>query len=136
MTRKHTYIRTCKKCGKEFSTNNSAQQLHLGCKSKRIKRKGAEFLRVRINVLIRDKQICQNCGFDFKEGGKSIQKHVHHIDKNPHNNDINNLVLLCANCHRLAHHQDLEFKFKKDFVPKKYKERVSKTKKFCFKNID
>ena len=30
-------------------------------------------------------------------------KHVHHIDKNKKNNEINNLVALCIPCHKDAH---------------------------------
>jgi 5-methylcytosine-specific restriction endonuclease McrA len=134
MARRYTYIRTCKKCGEEFPTNNPLQQLHIGCKVKRIER-AKEFAKKRIDVLIRDNQVCQNCGFDFKQGGESVQKHAHHIDKNPLNNDINNLVILCASCHQLAHHSDLKFKFKKDFKPKEYKVKLPKGDKFYFKNI-
>jgi 5-methylcytosine-specific restriction endonuclease McrA len=31
---------------------------------------------------------------------------VHHIDRDRKNNDINNLSLLCANCHKKEHHED------------------------------
>lgn len=132
--RRYTYIRTCKKCGEEFKTNNPLQQLHPECKAKRYKR-GKQFNKKRIEVLIRDSQTCQHCGFDFRGGGKSIQKHAHHIDGNPKNNDINNLVVLCASCHRLAHYHNLTFNFKKDFKPKQYQETYVKPEKFLFKNI-
>ena len=39
---------------------------------------------------------CKNCGFDRF-------LHVHHIDRNPENNDIENLVLLCIYCHIKEH---------------------------------
>lgn len=129
------YIKICKKCGKKLYTNNPNQQLHKGCRAKKINR-GKNFNKSRIKVLIRDQQVCQHCGFDFKQGGKSNQIHVHHIDKNPKNNNVNNLVLLCAKCHKLAHHQKLNFKFKKDFEPKQYKETYKKTERIYFKNID
>jgi len=29
---------------------------------------------------------------------------VHHLDKNRNNNDLNNLIWLCHNCHYLVHH--------------------------------
>ncbi len=132
--RKYTYIRTCKKCGKEFKTNNPLQRLHFECKAKHQNRP-REFSRKRVDALIRDNQVCQHCGFDFKQGGDPSKKLVHHIDKNPKNNNINNLVVLCTRCHQLAHHNDLTFKFKKDFKPKKYKEKTNKTEKFYFKNI-
>lgn len=31
---------------------------------------------------------------------------VHHVDHNRHNNDINNLMLLCYNCHFEIHHKE------------------------------
>lgn len=34
---------------------------------------------------------------------KSSSGHVHHIDKNPSNNILSNLVLLCSSCHRKVH---------------------------------
>ena len=128
------YVKTCQKCGKTFATNNPLVKLHKNCKSKRQKR-GKCFNQKRIEVLIRDNQVCQHCGFDFKNGGRANQINVYHIDKNPLNNDINNLVTLCAKCRQLAQYQDLEFKFKQDFRPKKYKETYVKTERFYFKNI-
>ena len=39
---------------------------------------------------------------------------VHHIDKNRANNDLNNLVWVCHNCHHLIHHDSVyEGKFQK-----------------------
>lgn len=31
------------------------------------------------------------------------EPHVHHVDNNPANNDINNLILLCRDCHKKRH---------------------------------
>lgn len=130
------YIRTCKKCGKDFCSADPKAKYHLGCKSPKKNRKSSPlFFEKRIEILIRDNQTCQHCGFDFKSGGKSTQKHAHHIDGDYTNNDINNLVVLCAKCHRLAHREKLEFNFKKDFKPKQYQETYVKPEKFLFKNI-
>lgn len=41
---------------------------------------------------------CSLCGFT-----NLLALEVHHIDKNRDNNSIENLVVLCANCHRIAH---------------------------------
>lgn len=41
---------------------------------------------------------CQMCGFD-----NPLAIVVHHIDHNRNNNDIDNLIVLCANCHYIAH---------------------------------
>lgn len=45
-------------------------------------------------------EICTKCGFaDLR----AIE--VHHKDKNRENNELNNLVVLCANCHCIEHYQ-------------------------------
>ncbi len=43
------------------------------------------------------KESCELCGHD----GSSSKLQVHHIDKNPHNNDWDNLQTLCEKCHRV-----------------------------------
>lgn len=42
---------------------------------------------------------CERCGFDKFE---ILQ--THHKDKNKHNNDLNNLELICPNCHFAEHY--------------------------------
>jgi Zn finger protein HypA/HybF involved in hydrogenase expression len=53
------------------------------------------------NRLIKEKVLeykCSTCGlFDWK--GKSISLHLDHIDGNNHNHKLENLRLLCPNCH-------------------------------------
>ena len=44
------------------------------------------------------KEKCQFCGFVPVH---SIQLEIDHIDGNHKNNDLTNLQVLCANCHRL-----------------------------------
>ena len=39
---------------------------------------------------------CQLCGTNKR------QLHIHHIDKNPSNNNKNNLIVVCAGCHSIA----------------------------------
>ena len=41
---------------------------------------------------------CEKCGISQWQN-ESITLEVHHIDENHNNNDINNLQLLCPNCH-------------------------------------
>lgn len=45
---------------------------------------------------------CECCGFS-EWMDKPIPLELHHIDFNHYNNDINNLQILCANCHMQAH---------------------------------
>lgn len=48
--------------------------------------------------LLLEKKVCNMCNFK----GLSYQLDIHHVDGNPKNNDLNNLEVLCANCHRLV----------------------------------
>lgn len=41
--------------------------------------------------------ICKLCGY------KSKSNHIHHIDKNAHNNKLENLIIVCSDCHKLLH---------------------------------
>jgi len=41
---------------------------------------------------------CERCGIEHP-----CLLQVHHIDENRKNNDLSNLIILCANCHLLAH---------------------------------
>ncbi|TXH41972.1 MAG: HNH endonuclease [Desulfurellales bacterium] len=43
---------------------------------------------------------CERCGFLAKD---PRQLDVHHIDGNHSNDCVDNLMTLCANCHRLEH---------------------------------
>jgi len=44
-------------------------------------------------------QVCERCGY-----GKQQILQVHHKDGNHHNNDIENLELICPNCHCEEHY--------------------------------
>lgn len=46
---------------------------------------------------------CEVCGFDEYD----FCLDIHHIDENPQNNDLENLVILCVICHR-KHHKGMK----------------------------
>lgn len=46
---------------------------------------------------------CAVCGLD-----EECCLQVHHVDKDRNNDDINNLIILCANCHCRVHRGNLE----------------------------
>lgn len=54
----------------------------------------------RANALREYGCICSKCG--YSENLAAIV--VHHIDKNRENNSIDNLQVLCCNCHAILHH--------------------------------
>ena len=49
---------------------------------------------------------CCSCGFVPVH---PCQLDVDHVDGNKHNNDIENLQTLCANCHRLKTHKNKDY---------------------------
>lgn len=53
------------------------------------------------NILIRNK-ISKSCKLCMIKDGRVLT--AHHIDSNRKNNELNNLVWLCHNCHYLVHH--------------------------------
>jgi len=63
--------------------------------------KGGNFIYKRVLLEHDNSQICVRCG----EKDKRVVV-VHHKDKNRKNNDIENLVWLCFNCHHLVHQYD------------------------------
>lgn len=42
--------------------------------------------------------VCEKCGYD-----NILALDIHHIDRNRKNNNLDNLQILCCNCHRLEH---------------------------------
>jgi len=48
---------------------------------------------------------CQDCGQGEDWHGNKLILHVHHIDGNRKNNNIENLILLCPNCHAVRHNK-------------------------------
>jgi len=70
---------------------------------------------------------CQGCG--AKEWrGDSIPLELHHIDCNHHNNSLDNLMILCPNCHKYEHDQ-LKKKSKNPKHKKKCKDCTEQIRK-------
>lgn len=58
-------------------------------------------------VLERDNNTCQKCG-------STDDIHIHHIDWNKDNNELDNLILLCNSCHLTLH----------NFVPEQFRREI------------
>jgi hypothetical protein len=93
--------RICPCCGNSFSTELRASNKQVTCSRACSNtyfrtRDGATTYRDR--ALKHYGCICASCGFS-----NILALEVHHIDKNRDNNSIENLKVLCANCHTLTH---------------------------------
>lgn len=92
---------TCLSCGKEFHTSPSKISTTLYCSrdcwKSFIKSSGPSYYRKFKGI------ICDTCGFIPED---LCQLDVHHADGNKKNNEENNLITLCANCHRFVHNRD------------------------------
>lgn len=55
----------------------------------------------RVRALEEFGPICQMCG--YKENILALE--VHHMDHDRDNNDLENLIVLCCNCHAIHHHE-------------------------------
>ena len=101
-------IKTCLCCGKEFSAIKRSVKEQVTCSracSNTYFRSGPNngnytdgINSYRNKALNYYGRICARCGFSVLEALE-----VHHIDRNRANNDITNLMVLCANCHILEH---------------------------------
>lgn len=88
-------------------------------------------------VKCRDNYICQECG--LSEVNSNYSFHVHHVDGNKLNNDIDNLTTLCPSCHGKQQWKDAELvtidleRFKPvkiiEYDKFNYLDRLKKTKK-------
>lgn len=68
------------------------------------KYKKANKSRIKANHIIKKnniERVCEECG-----SKKRVQ--IHHKDKNPMNNDLSNLSLLCLEHHKLKHHHKIQ----------------------------
>jgi len=105
-------ISKCLECDQDIKyknkfCNNTCQQLY---QRKKIYQKIEDGTYAAVDLRICKKYLieingekCVECGWKEKnEFSKTIPLEVHHVDCNPDNNQINNLKLLCPNCHALT----------------------------------
>jgi hypothetical protein len=95
---KHYSIKKCIDCEIEYVGGTTSKRcLHCACddRAKRIKTSISTKQRESFFASLKEKH-CTFC--------RSLkQLEIHHIDKNVKNNDLSNLILLCANCHKKLH---------------------------------
>jgi len=72
-----------------------------------MRRNNQEFQKKKNVILFIFGYACQLCGVI------GSNNHVHHIDRDNGNNDVFNLVPLCANCHKFTHkvHVNIEIEY-------------------------
>lgn len=59
--------------------------------------KGSDLMKKLINTGLKEYK-CEECGLT-EWNGKQIKLQIHHINGNPLNNNVDNLKILCPNCH-------------------------------------
>lgn len=105
-------VDTLKKYYKELGINYKGNQGARGHKISNTKKSALEILnnpsitnsKKRIRLIedgIKDNK-CECCGLS-EWMGKPIPLELHHKDLNHYNNSLDNLQILCANCHMQAH---------------------------------
>lgn len=86
---------------------------HIGCPRDKVKSQQA----LKIRLLNDRGNICERCGYSKYE---ILQ--VHHKDRDRNNNDLENLELICPNCHFEEHY--LENSWLRDTLEKKSKNDI------------
>lgn len=80
--------------------------------------------------------VCEKCG-QTTWRGVSIPLELHHIDCNPKNNKLENLMIVCCNCHAIEHYLINQQKPKKPrkkyidkrvYIPRVHRTRTRRTK--------
>ena len=72
------------------------------------------------------KNQCDSCGLDEWLGEK-LPLELHHKDKNHSNNNLNNLQILCPNCHAIIHKLDRDCHVSDHKTKTKIKEKIRKS---------
>lgn len=87
--KKKAYKNTCRGKGKDNIRWNNGASEYLN---------HAELKKMRIKVLIRDKNKCIICG--------KPAEIIHHIDGSKNNHSMDNLIAVCRKCHEIIHCDD------------------------------
>jgi ribosomal protein L37AE/L43A len=115
---------TCPKCGIKHPFHKRGIFYCKKCrKEKKLPISYIPFLKAKKEVLKRDNYQCQLCK-------RNIKLLVHHIDCNKNNNNLDNLITLCIQCH-LGIHRIQDYKIKNN----RYLGRSLKTLKELFSKI-
>lgn len=90
-----------------------------------IKSNALKHLLFKKNLKDKKCELCQNTHWQ----GEEIPLHMHHIDENPKNNQLENLKILCPNCHSFTH--ESVRKIRRDKSPKVIRRFRNKSCKIC-----
>lgn len=82
--------------------------------------------KIRKLVLVKAKNKCQYSGCSIKEGG-DIKLQIHHKDMINDNNNLSNLMVLCATHHGVIHKRD-KIIHKRDLTGRRISSKVVKKK--------
>lgn len=107
MKNRGTVTIKCRHCDKDFKTSPSKNRIYCSksCVNKENKKSfRPKYTTVRKQMIRRDMlKSCIDCGYDEVPAILG----VHHIDHNRKNNSLDNLAVLCPNCHSLRHNKHI-----------------------------
>jgi hypothetical protein len=93
-----------KTCSRECA-NTNRKNIHY--KIGRPKDKVNNYRILKNRLILQRGDTCEHCGYN-----KTEILQVHHKDKNRDNNDLNNLELICPNCHSEKHYLDHQVRWR------------------------
>lgn len=110
------YIVKCKKCNREFYSSKSIIKVCDSCKNKKSYGNTSWYRNKKI-AMERDDNKCQCCGVDGT--ARKLDKLIcHHIDCNPKNHTITNLITLCIQCHLSLHRKYSNYELRRNNIYK------------------
>ena len=115
-------LRICKDCGKEFTPLIVSKNSCIDCEKINRKKREVAYVAKRFQLSGDEyKELtkkCWVCGYD-------IIVLLHHKDRNKENNNKENFVCLCYNCHKLVHSIHIP-------VPNEIREKIETLRKVSF----